>query len=160
MPTKQYDKKEKIELLNQLIKDNPDLSSTKLIEKAKQEEFSYRKQDMLEDIRNAKNIMPLPREIRQKSIPTKYKSSITIKQIPLEVLKEEKRLGRSLTAKEYSFETSKFGKMVREYQKRLGIEELDAIKIARSIVKSPKGVRAKKKLNKIDEAIRIQFNTP
>ena len=152
--------KKKINALEKLIKDNPSLNSTQLIEKAKNEGFSYRKTDMLTDIRYFKDI-PEPTSLsKQKSIPTKYKSAKTVKPIPIEVLKEEAKLGRGLTKKEYSFEISKFGHMVREIQNKYKLSELDAIKRVRSIVKLPSGKRIKEKLSKIDEQILIQFNTP
>ena len=144
--------------LKQLIRNNPTFNSTQLVNEAKNLGFSYRRTDMLSDIREIKGKVEPTHISRQKATPTKYKGSL--KPIPIEVIKEEAKLGRGLTKKEYSFETSKFGHISRELERRLGLNELDALERARKIVQSGKGVRIKKKLDKIDKEILIQFNTP
>ena len=126
------------ELRKELILNNPNLSATKLLDKAKSKKISNRKSDFLAEVRKIRKL-PEPSKVkRERSIPTKFKVAKP-KVVKPKVAKAKPSITKILKQKEIiPFAETKFGKITKDLQKTHGISEKKAIIHAREILKIDK----------------------
>lgn len=136
------------ELRKELILNNPNLSATKLLDKAKGLKISNRKSDFLAEVRNIRNLPEPSKQKKEKSIPIKHRKVRVDKPKPsiTKILKKKKVI---------PFKKTKFGKMVKTAQTVFNIDEKNAIIYTRKILKIPR--IDYDKLDQIDKDILIQY---
>jgi len=143
------------ELRKELILNNPNLSATKLLDKAKSRKISNRKTEFLKEVRELRNLPEPSITKKERSIPTKYKVAKPKVAKP-KVAKPKPSITKILKEKKIiPFDKTKFGKMVRTAQTVFNIDENNAIIYTRKILKIPK--TDYNKLDQIDIDILTQY---
>ncbi len=154
-------------LRKELILNNPNLSATKLLDKAKSKKISNRKSDFLAEVRKIRKFPEPSKEKRERSIPIKYKVAkpkvakpkvAKAKVAKSKVAKAKPSITKVLKQKKIiDFKDTKFGKITKDLQKTHGISEKKAIIHARRILKISKSDYDK--INKKDVQI-LLAHTP
>jgi len=143
------------ELRKELILNNPNLSATKLLDKAKSRKISNRKTEFLKEVRELRNLPEPSITKKERSIPIKYKVAKPKVAKP-KVAKPKPSITKILKEKKIiPFDKTKFGKMVRTAQTVFNIDENNAIIYTRKILKIPK--TDYNKLDQIDIDILTQY---
>ncbi len=167
-----------IKLIEELIKKNPNLSGNKIYEESKTLKIGIRKTNFYSILRKVRKLPEPSKAKKQQSIPTKFlpAPAKVIRQRLKQKAKLAKQKAKSIKPKviskpkpkqivlpikpkpkKVSFDKTKFGKAVKDLQKKHGISEKRAIERARALFKIPK--RDFRKLNKVDRNVLLQYKT-
>jgi hypothetical protein len=130
-----------IDLNKTLIRNNPNISGSKLYEKSKHSGIGIRKTDFYTLLREVRNLPEPSIQKKEKATPIKYRKKGTGSKKPPKL----------------PFEQTKFGKIVKKLEKAHGISEKRAIERARALLKIPK--KDYRKLNRKDTQI-LLHETP
>lgn len=136
---------DKKELRKELILNNPNDSTSELLDKAKALKISNRRTDFLAEVRTIRKLSEPSKVKKERSVPIKYRKVKIAKPKPKIKIKPAK----------IPFEQTKFGKMVKTVQTKFNVDEKNAIIYTRKILKIPK--TDYNKLNQIDRDILIQY---
>jgi hypothetical protein len=129
---------DKKKLREQLIRNNPNDTATKLLDKAKALKISNRKTDFLSEVRNIRKLPEPTKQKKEQSIPIIHRK-VKPKVAKPKVAKPKPSITKVLKQKKIiPFAETKFGKITKDLQKTHNISEKNAIIHARKILKVDK----------------------